>query len=377
MKTHPKIPKLRFPEFRKEGGWDQVTLGDIITLEYGISLPEKKRTGQGYAVVGSNGVVGFHEPAMVSGPVVVVGRKGSVGKINLFESDCTPIDTTFYVVLKSPNQNNFYFIWRLLTAIRLDSIQDIGAIPGLNRNTVYSQLVTIPGLAEQTKVADCFSSLDNLIQAEEKKLEALQTHKKGLMQNLFPRPGKTTPRLRFPQFRNVPFEFSSISKFARISTGKKDTKDNVANGQYPFFVRSQNIERINSYSYDGEAVLTSGDGVGVGKNFHYINGKFDFHQRVYCICKFEPIVNARFFFYYFSQHFRERVLKMSARNSVDSVRLAMISEMPIWTPHIDEQQQIASLLTTLDDQITAQTHRIQTLTHHKKGLLQQLFPTKE
>lgn len=78
-----------------------------------------------------------------------------------------------------------------------------------------------------------------------------------------------------------------LGDVCEIKTGKKDTKNKEDDGEYPFFVRSNTVERINSYSYDGEAILTSGDGVGVGKNFHYINGKFDFHQRVYSLRKFK------------------------------------------------------------------------------------------
>ncbi len=75
------------------------------------------------------------------------------------------------------------------------------------------------------------------------------------------------------------WEVEPIKQLAIITTGSKNTQDRIPEGAYPFFVRSQTIERINSYSYEGEAVLTAGDGVGTGKVFHYINGKFDIHQR--------------------------------------------------------------------------------------------------
>lgn len=98
---------------------------------------------------------------------------------------------------------------------------------------------------------------------------------------------KIIPDLRFPEFeKNGEWVETTIEQVAKVTTGNKDTQNKVENGKYPFFVRSQTVERINSYSFDGEAILTSGDGVGVGKNFHYINGKFDFHQRVYCIYDF-------------------------------------------------------------------------------------------
>lgn len=89
-----------------------------------------------------------------------------------------------------------------------------------------------------------------------------------------------------------------IENIAHITTGSKNTQDRIQDGQYPFFVRSQTVERINSYSFDGEAVLTAGDGVGTGKVFHYIDGRFDAHQRVYRISNFRNGTNGFYFFLY-------------------------------------------------------------------------------
>src|SRR5438445_4067882 len=108
-----------------------------------------------------------------------------------------------------------------------------------------------------------------------------------------------------------------VKNVAHITTGGKNTQDRIENGAYPFFVRSQTVERINSYSCDGEAVLTAGDGVGTGKVFHYIKGKFDVHQRVYCISDFNERVDGYFFYLYFSTHFFNRIMQMTAKSSVD------------------------------------------------------------
>ena len=116
-----------------------------------------------------------------------------------------------------------------------------------------------------------------------------------------------------------------IQNIANITTGSKNTQDRIADGTYPFFVRSQTVERINSFSYDGEAVLTAGDGVGTGKVFHYIIGKFDYHQRVYKISNFSEKLNGYYFFLYFSMNFYNRMMQMTAKSSVDSVRREMIA----------------------------------------------------
>ena len=104
-----------------------------------------------------------------------------------------------------------------------------------------------------------------------------------------------------------------------------------------------------------------------------MNGKYDLHQRVYRLFRFQNI-DGKFLFYLFSTFFYDRVSKMSAKNSVDSVRMDMIAKMPISLPTLPEEQRIADCLSSLDELITAQTQKIDLLKDHKKGLMQQLFP---
>lgn len=172
------------------------------------------------------------------------------------------------------------------------------------------------------------------------------------------------------------WEVKKLGEVAEIKTGDKDTQNKIDNGLYPFFVRSDNVERINSYSYDGEAILTSGDGVGVGKNFHYINGKFDFHQRVYSIRKFE-MINGLFTYYYFSNCFYHRVKRLSAKNSVDSVRMEMISDMLCPLPPLPEQEKIAEILSTWDKAIQETDAIIKKLEARNKALAFSLLRGKK
>jgi type I restriction enzyme S subunit len=184
------------------------------------------------------------------------------------------------------------------------------------------------------------------------------------------------PHLRFKDVdgREFPkWAATLIGEISEVTTGGKDTQNKVDDGLYPFFVRSQTVERINSYSFDGEAILTSGDGVGVGKNFHYINGKFDFHQRVYCIHSFKNQINGKFVFHCFTEKFNKRVMQLSAKNSVDSVRRSMITDMPISTPCLEEQTKIANFLTAVDEKIAHLTQKHTLLTQYKKGVMQQIF----
>ena len=139
----------------------------------------------------------------------------------------------------------------------------------------------------------------------------------------------------------------SVKDLMKIETGSRNTEDKQDDGQYPFFVRSQTVEHIDSFHYDCEAVLTAGDGVGTGKVFHYINGKFDAHQRVYIMSQFKEVLG-KYFYYWFSKNFFAEVAKYTAKSSVDSVRRQMIADMVIPLPSSDEQRNIVSALSDID-----------------------------
>ncbi len=174
------------------------------------------------------------------------------------------------------------------------------------------------------------------------------------------------------------WDIDKIANLSRITTGAKNTQDRVHDGLYPFFVRSQTVERINSYSFDGEAVLTAGDGVGTGKVFHYVNGKFDFHQRVYKISDFDKRrLNGYFFFLYFSNHFLQRIMSMTAKSSVDSVRMEMIENMQIPLPPVHEQTAIATALSDVDATINILEKLIVKKRNIKQGAMQLLLNGKK
>lgn len=184
---------------------------------------------------------------------------------------------------------------------------------------------------------------------------------------------KLIPKLRFSEFKNDgEWEQKFVKDVCSIETGKSNTQDQDVNGLYPFFIRSENPVKSSKYLYDCEAVITIGDGK-IGQVFHYINGKFDLHQRCYKMSDFQG-VNGKYFFYFFSSHFYERAMRMSAKATVDSVRLEMISDMPIYLPSLKEQKRIADFLTSLDDLLTGTKSILEQLKVHKKGLMQKLFP---
>ncbi|TCS58963.1 type I restriction enzyme S subunit [Primorskyibacter sedentarius] len=168
-----------------------------------------------------------------------------------------------------------------------------------------------------------------------------------------------------------------IEKLAQITTGSRDTKDREENGEYPFFVRSQTVERINSVGFDGEGVLTAGDGVGTGKIFHYINGKCDFHQRVYLVHSFSPAISGRYFYFYFRSFFYDRIMSMTAKSSVDSVRREMIADMLVRLPENPrEQNRIVEALSDADALIEGLERLIAKKRLIKQGAMQDLLTAK-
>lgn len=181
------------------------------------------------------------------------------------------------------------------------------------------------------------------------------------------------PKLRFPEFTDD-WEQRKVKEICSISTGKSNTQDRVDEGIYPFYVRSPIVERSNRYLFDEEAVLTVGDGVGTGKVFHYVNGKYDLHQRVYRMFDFSSEINAKYFYYYFSDHFYNRVMSMTAKTSVDSVRYEMIADMDILLPKLNEQIAISNCFDNLDNLITLHQRKCDELKEFKKGMLQKMFP---
>lgn len=161
----------------------------------------------------------------------------------------------------------------------------------------------------------------------------------------------------------------------KIETGSRNTEHKAAHGQYPFFVRSQQVERIDSYHYDCEAVLTAGDGVGTGKVFHYIDGKFDAHQRVYVMSNFDEVLG-KYFFYFFGQNFGAEVSKYTAKSSVDSVRRDMIAEMLIPIPLEDEQKNIYEAISDTEQLIETLEKQISKKKAIKQGTMQELLTGK-
>lgn len=142
----------------QQNEWQEVKLGEIVTLNYGKSLPERKRVYGKFPVYSSAGLTGWHNESFVQGRGIIVGRKGTIGSIYKSEVPFFPIDTVFYVS-ETDTKVDIDFLYYLLSGLGLNNLNSDSAVPGLNRNTAYAQEIGLPPLPEQKAIAGCCLAL--------------------------------------------------------------------------------------------------------------------------------------------------------------------------------------------------------------------------
>lgn len=375
-----KVPNSKFeeyPEYVHSGidwignmpeHWEVSKLKGILRLQYGDSLKSDERSDQGdIPVFGSNGIDDYHDTPNTEAPVVILGRKGSYGKVNFSETSAYAIDTTYYVDSEVTDQN-LRWIYYLLIAMRLDSFSEDSAVPGLSRR--YAEQFQVPDIPqkEQKNIAKFLDRetemIQDLIDKKQTLIKLLDEKRTALIKNavsngIDDEVGKKESEVEWLGSIPAHWEVRDLRYLANIDTGDKDTKDAVDDGDYPFFVRSQTEEKINSYSYDGEAVLTAGDGVGVGKVFHYIDGKFDYHQRVYKISDFANEIDGEYFYYYLKANLKMEIFKSNAKSTVDSLRMPMFKSFPVAFGDLNEQREIVKYLDEQNEQIDDLIDKVQ------------------
>lgn len=240
-------------------------------------------------------------------------------------------------------------------------------MPSLNTKILNGISIVLPqSPSEQRRIAQVLSDMDSLIASLSRTIEKKRLVKQGAMQQLL------TGKTRLKGFSGEWVE-KKLGDIADIRTGKRNGDENVIGGLYPFFVRSQEVLRINSYSYEGEAIIVPGEG-GIGKIFHYVHGKFDYHQRVYKVSDFPSDICTKYVYYYMTQFFGDYALNQTAKATVDSLRLPTFQEFEISIPDSwNEQFAIANILTTMDNEIVSLETELQKYKALKQGMMQKLL----
>ena len=388
------VPPLRFPEFK--GEWESTTLGSLVDFKNGINVDSSKY-GSGTKYISVSDILD-------QGPILYKSIRGSliasedqlrefsvtygdilfqrssetvedIGQANVY-LDSKPCLFGGFVIRgkKKADYNPLYMKYALKAPVNRKKVIIKGAGAqhyNIGQENLSSICLSICKKEEQQKLSLLLSDVDMRIGVQRKIIEDTKNLKKALLQKVFPREGETIPSLRFKGFTE-PWEQRKAKDLCSITTGKSNTQDQVEDGKYPFFIRSDIPVKSNRYLYDQEAVITIGDG-NIGRVFHYINGKFDLHQRCYKMADFNGI-DGKYFYYYFSTKFYKRAMLMTAKATVDSVRLEMISDMDIFFPeNTKEQKLIASYLTNLDSLITLHQRKADSILQVKKFLLANLF----
>jgi type I restriction enzyme S subunit len=227
-------------------------------------------------------------------------------------------------------------------------------------------LAPLPPLAEQRAIATALSDVDGLLGGLDRLIAKKRDLKQAAMQQLL------TGQTRLPGFHGE-WEVKRLGEIAHIKTGSRNNEDKVKDGQYPFFVRSEVVERISSYSHDCEAILVPGEGR-IGDIFHYIKGRFDVHQRVYAITKFVPGISGRFIHFYLAKNFGVWAMQNTVKATVDSLRLPTFQTFEMRLPPTKaEQTAIAEVLSDMDAELAALTHRRDKTRALKQAMMQELL----
>ncbi|MBU2602975.1 MAG: restriction endonuclease subunit S [Actinobacteria bacterium] len=223
-----------------------------------------------------------------------------------------------------------------------------------------------PTRAEQEAIAEALSDADALIESLEQLMAKKCRLKQGAMQELL------IGKRRLPGFSGE-WVLKRLEEISHIKTGGRNNEDKIEEGEYPFFVRSATVERINSYSYDCEAILIPGEG-GIGSIFHYVRGRFDVHQRVYAITQFTSETSGRFVYYYVAEKFGVHAMQNSVKATVDSLRLPTFQNFEIvMPPTAEEQTAIAASLSDMDAEIAALEAKLAKARSIKQGMMQELL----
>ena len=397
------IPRLRFPEFRDSGAWKLLPIGRKVNLLSGFPFksgemsenPSGIRLLRGINVTEGRirhnkkidryylGSTDELKKYMVRINDLIIGMDGSkVGKnsalITVADDGALLVqrvarlrckcDTTVKFIYQHINSNKFHSY--------VDKIHTSSGIPHISAKQIKDFQIYFPSIDEQQKIASCLSSLDELITAESQKLDKLKNHKKGLMQQLFPAEGETVPKLRFPEFRETgEWEKRKLNQVCQMQAGRfvpaSEIYEIQSEGLYPCYGGNGLRGYTKNHTHIGRHPLIGRQGALCG-NVTMANGKFQATEHAVAATP-KNNVNVVWLFYWLVQSNLNQYATGLAQPglSVDNLKKLSVRVPTSKT----EQQKIASCLSSLDDLITAQTQKLDTLKAHKKGLMQQLFPS--
>ena len=372
--------------------WEQRKLGGIVEFYSGLTYSPDNISEHGVLVLRSSNIqndkLSFSDNVYVEntcavsesvklGDIIVVVRNGSRSLIGKHAIIDFPISNTvigaFMTGLRYQVPN---FMNCLLSTERFNKEIEKNMGATINQITTGSfkkmQFYFSKDIKEQKRIGQFFEKLDKLITLHQRKLEQLEQLKNTLLSKMFPKSGTNIPEIRFSGFTDA-WKQRQLGELTQINTGSGDLQDSVIDGKYPFFVRSEKIERSNRYIFDGEAILIPGEGK-LGEIYHYIDGKFDYHQRVYKISNFsDSNTFGKFILFELNKNFKKHALKYTVKATVDSLRLPTLKKYQILVPSYYEQVKIGEYFFSINNYIAIHQRKLEQLKNLKQTLLNKMF----
>ena len=237
----------------------------------------------------------------------------------------------------------------------------------LHNSDLKEVTLVYPKKEEQTRIGNFFKNLDNTIALHQRQLDNYKELKKVMLQKVF------NQKLRFKDDNGNDYpewESVTLNKICYIKTGNMNVQDSVVEGQYTFFDRSETIKKLDTYSYDEEAIIYPGE----GSSFYpkYFKGKYALHQRAYSLSDFKEGCSTKYVYHYLNTK-NNHFIRTCVGTTVRSLRMKSFETCEVYLPSYLEQQKIADFLDTMDNQINQISKKVERLREEKKGLLQQMF----
>ena len=366
------VPTLRFREFQNDARWIPNKIDHVCKIGNGRDY--KHLSAGNIPVYGSGGYMTSVDKFLYDGESVCIGRKGTIDKPIFLTGKFWTVDTLFYTYAFHKCLPKFLYL--IFQQINWYKYNEAGGVPSLLKTTIGNINIFIPNNEnEQKKIVDCFSSLDDLINAVADKIETLKEYKKGLMQQLFPAEGKTTPAFRFPEFQNKgEWEESTLGDICDMQAGKfvsaSEICDVKKDTMYPCYGGSGLRGYTHSFTHFGIYPLIGRQGAQCG-NITYAEGKFHATEHA-VVVTLKKDIDIRWLYY---QLIKLDLNQYATGQAQPGLSVDVIKKVTIRIPkNKNEQQLIACGLFSVDELISTETAKLDQLKAHKKGLMQQLFP---
>ena len=295
-------------------------------------------------VYGSGGIMGYVDKYSYNKPTVLIPRKGSITNIFYVDVPFWNVDTIYYTDIDYSRviPKYLYYFMKTIDMMALDTGS---GRPSLTQAILKEILIPIPcpddskkSLKIQAEIVRILRTFSELTAELTAKLKAeLKARKKQY--NYY--------RDQLLSFEGGKVEWKTLGEVAEIGTGSHDTQDAIEDGEYIFYARGRATLKLNVFDFDETAIITAGDGAGVGKVFHYAQGKYALHQRAYRIVP-GKLMEPRFLYHCVASHFYEYIQKVSVSSSVTSLRRPMFLNFPIPVPSLTEQARIVATLDKFD-----------------------------